>query len=51
MLRVLTPDEVKALGPVEWIKVEPQEIHEHEISELALQVFKTRQDYSANSKS
>ena len=48
MLRVLTPDEVKALGPVEWIKVEPQEIHEHEISELELRVFKTRQDYLTN---
>lgn len=48
MLRVLTPDEVKALGPVEWIKVEPQEIHEREISELELRTFKTRQDYLTN---
>ena len=48
MLRVLTPDEVKALGPVEWVKVETKEVIDREASELELKVFKTRQDYLTN---
>lgn len=47
-MRLLTPDEVKALGPIKWIKVEPEEIRNREISELELRVLKTRQDYLDN---
>ena len=47
-MRLLTPDEVKALGPVQWIKVETKEVIDREASELDLRVLKTRQDYLDN---